>query len=103
METKTFSPQRRKPNEILRQATQFYCGIDLHTKKMYLFILDAAGEVMLHRNIRTDPEVFLNAVKPFREDIVVAAECMFTWYWIADLCAEQVKGVIKGVKSSVDQ
>ena len=67
----------------------FYCGIDLHTKKMYLCILDAAGEVMLHRNIRTDPEVFLNAVKPFREDIVVAAECMFTWYWIADLCGEQ--------------
>jgi transposase len=68
---------------------KYYCGIDLHTKKMYVCILDAGGEVVLHRNIKTDREAFLNLIKPFREDIVVAVECMFTWYWIADLCAEQ--------------
>ena len=68
---------------------KYYCGIDLHTKKMYVCILDAGGEVVVHRNINTDREAFLNAIKPFREDIVVAVECMFTWYWIADLCAEQ--------------
>jgi transposase len=67
---------------------KFYCGIDLHTKKMYLCVLDAAGEIKLHRNIKTDREVFLSVVEPFREDIVVAVECMFTWYWIADLCNE---------------
>lgn len=68
---------------------KYYCGIDLHTKKMYVCILDAGGEVVLHRNIKTDREAFLNVIKPFREDIVVAVECMFTWYWIADLCFDQ--------------
>jgi transposase len=67
---------------------KFYCGIDLHTKKMYLCILDAEGEVRLHRNINTDREVFLKVIEPYQEDIVVAVECMFTWYWIADLCTE---------------
>jgi hypothetical protein len=31
---------------------KFYCGIDLHAKKMYLCILDETGEVRLHQNIR---------------------------------------------------
>ncbi len=67
----------------------FYCGIDLHTKKMYVCILDAAGEIRFHRNINTDRETFLKVIEPYREDIVVAAECMFTWYWIADLCVQK--------------
>ena len=68
---------------------KYSCGIDLHTKKMYLCILDEAAEIMFHKNIRTNREALLNALKPFREDIVVAVECMFTWYWIADLCAQE--------------
>ena len=68
---------------------KFYCGIDLHTKKMYLCILDDTGEIRLHRNIKTDREVFLEVIKPFREDIVIGVECMFTWYWIANLCAQE--------------
>jgi len=65
----------------------FYCGIDLHTNKMYLCILNQNGDTLLHRNIRTEPDIFLQAIKPYRQDIVVCAECMFTWYWLADLCA----------------
>jgi len=68
---------------------KYSCGIDLHTKKMYLCILDEAAEIMFHKNIRTNREALLKALKPFREDIVVAVECMFTWYWIADLCAQE--------------
>ncbi len=59
---------------------KFYCGIDLHAKKMYLCILDETGEIRLHRNIKTDRELFLKAIAPYRENIVVAIECMFTWY-----------------------
>jgi hypothetical protein len=25
---------------------------------------------------------------PFLEDIVIGVECVFCWYWIADLCAQ---------------
>src|SRR3989304_7392109 len=68
---------------------KYYCGIDLHTKKMYLCILDSTGEIVLHRNIKTDRNVFLKTIEPFREDIVVAVECMFTWSWLADLCTQE--------------
>ena len=68
---------------------KFYCGIDLHTKKMYVCILDDTGEVRFHRNITTDREVFMEVIQPYIEDVVVAVECMFTWYWIADLCTQK--------------
>ena len=61
-----------------------YCGIDLHTRTMYLCILNQAGEIVFHRNMRADPDSFLKAIAPFRQDIVIAVECIFTWYWLAD-------------------
>ncbi len=67
---------------------KYYCGIDLHTKKMYICILDQKGEIKLHKNIKTDRDVFLKTIKPYKKNIVIAVECMFTWYWIADLCCE---------------
>jgi predicted NBD/HSP70 family sugar kinase len=36
-----------------------YCGIDLHVKTMYVCILDAAGQVLVHRNVPSTPEAFL--------------------------------------------
>jgi transposase len=67
----------------------FYCGIDLHARAMYVCILNQAGETLLHRNMKTTPEAFLKVIAPYRPHIVVAVECMFTWYWLADLCAEE--------------
>ncbi len=68
---------------------QYYCGIDLHVKTMYVCILDATGQVLVHRNVPSTPEAFLEAVGPYRADAVVSVECMFTWYWLADLCAAE--------------
>jgi len=66
-----------------------WCGIDLHARSMYVCILDAEGQVLVHKNLRTTPEAFLEVVAPYREDLVVAVECIFTWYWLADLCARE--------------
>jgi transposase len=66
----------------------FYCGIDLHARAMYVCILNQAGETLLHRNMQTTPEAFLKVIAPYRPDIVVAVACLFTWYWLADLCAD---------------
>jgi len=68
---------------------EHYCGIDLHARTMYLCILDSHGETLLHRNVRANPDAFLDAIEPFRGDLVVGVECMFTWYWLADVCNEQ--------------
>lgn len=66
-----------------------YCGIDLHARTMYLCILDQAGKVLLHQSIRCHPDLFLRTITPYRDDLVVAVECIFTWYWMADLCARE--------------
>jgi len=68
---------------------QFYGGIDLHARTMYLCILNRDGEILVHRNMKAAPEPFLKAIAPYREDLVVCVECMFTWYWLADLCAQE--------------
>lgn len=67
----------------------YYCGIDLHARTMYVCILDADGNKVYHKNIPCDPERFLKAIAPFREGLVVGVECIFCWYWLADLCEEQ--------------
>jgi transposase len=67
----------------------FYCGIDLHARSMYVCILSHDGEILLHRNMKAAPEPFLRAIAPYRDGLVVAVECIFTWYWLADLCAEE--------------
>jgi transposase len=54
---------------------------------MSVCILDQAGEILLHPNMKASPEAFLRTITPYRADIVVAVECIFTWYWLADLCA----------------
>lgn len=66
-----------------------YLGVDLHARSLYLCILNQAGEILFHRNVAARPEAFLKAIAPYRDDLVVAAECMFSWYWLADLCAEE--------------
>jgi transposase len=71
------------------QQHKFYCGIDLHARTMYLCILNQEGEIVLHRNLKTDPSLFLKVIAPYREDMVVAVECIFTWYWLADLCVRE--------------
>ncbi len=74
----------------------FYCGIDLHARSMYVCVLSHDGEIVLHRHMKAAPEVFLKAVAPSREGLVVAVECLFTWSWLADLCAAQGMPVVLG-------
>jgi len=68
---------------------KYYCGVDLHSRNLYVCIIDQKGEIVKHKNIEATPEAFLNILKGCREDVVVAVECMFAWYWVADLCREE--------------
>jgi len=56
---------------------RYSCGIDLHARSMYVCILDQGGAVLVHRNVSTSPEAFLRVVAPYRDDLVVAVECIF--------------------------
>ena len=66
-----------------------YCGIDLHARSLYLCILDQKGQTLVHRKLPCERELLLKALSPYRKDLVVAVECLFCWYWVADLCNEQ--------------
>jgi transposase len=68
---------------------QFYGGIDLHARTMYLCVLHQDSEILVHRHMPAGPEPFRKAVAPYRTDLVVCVECIFTWYWLADLCARE--------------
>jgi transposase len=63
---------------------------------MYVCILRHDGEILLHRNMKAAPEPFLKTIAPYREGLVVAVECMFTWYWLADLCAQEGMALVLG-------
>jgi hypothetical protein len=74
----------------------FYCGIDRHARSMYVCIVNQAGEILLHRHMKAAPAPSLQAVAPDRDGLVVAVECIFTWYWLAALCADEGLPVVLG-------
>ena len=74
---------------------RYYCGIDLHARTLYVCILDCQGKIRLHKRLRCEREALLRALEPYRSDLVVGSECIFCWYWLADLCArEQIPFVL---------
>src|SRR6266446_3595958 len=78
------------------QQHKHYCGIDLHARAMYVCILDQHGTKLVHKNLPTTPEAFLRVSTPYREDVVVGVECLFTGYWLADLCAKEGSAFVLG-------
>lgn len=84
-----FRHPKEDPMRFYNRQHQFYCGVDLHARTTYLCILNTSGEIVFHRDVKAKPDRFLRALKPYRDDVVVGAECMFTWYWLADLCHQE--------------
>ena len=71
-----------------QQQHNYYCGIDLHARKMYVCIINHNGKVLVHQNIKTDPQLLFELIFPYLDDIIVGVECVFCWYWLADFCAQ---------------
>lgn len=67
----------------------YYCGIDLHTRSLYVCILDQNGNKVLHKEIKATPDKLLQLLEPYIGNIVVGVECMHCWYWVSDFCQEQ--------------
>jgi transposase len=71
------------------QQHQYYGGVDLHARTMFIHVLDHQGQTRFARDLPAGPDVFRDAVAPFRDGLVVGCECMFAWYWLADLCEDE--------------
>ena len=71
-------------------------SISLHERGTSVWILDEHGTKRVHKNLPPTPEAFLRLSAPYREDIVVGVECMFTWYWLADLYQQEGLAFVLG-------
>jgi transposase len=72
-----------------QQQHGFYCGVDLHARTMHVCVVDDEGQTREHVNLPCDGGRFLKLIEPYREQVVVSCECMFSWYWLADLCRKE--------------
>ena len=71
------------------EAYSYYCGIDLHARRLYACIIDCEGNVVEHRRLLSNEAAFLELIEPYRDQVVVGAECVFCWYWLADACQRE--------------
>ena len=67
---------------------QYYCGIDLHARMLYVCILDQDGKTCVHKEIPANPDKLRQLLAPYIGNIVVGVECMHCWYWVADFCED---------------
>jgi transposase len=80
---------------IYNRQHRFYCGVDLHARSLFTHVLDHKGKTVFEKDLPADPDAFLDALRPYRKNVVVGCECMFAWYWLADLCeAERIPFVL---------
>lgn len=60
----------------------FYCGIDLHTKKSQLCIIDKDGKKVKEGNLNNDLSVIFEFHEPFGTDVHIAIECTINLYLV---------------------
>jgi transposase len=67
---------------------RYYCGIDLHSREMYVTVIDQNGNVVFYRNMPNKFSVFNSFVKQYLPDMAVAVESSCYYYWLSDACRE---------------
>src|SRR5262249_30003137 len=85
-------PVALHPETMMRfydRQHRFYCGVDLHARALALCVLDAQGQVVARLTVAASPQAVRDALAPYRQDVALACECLFAWYWLADLCQEE--------------
>ncbi len=69
---------------------RLYAGCDLHSSNTYLGIKDEDGKRIFKKKLPNDREVILNALKPYKNDIVgIVVESTYNWYWLVDCLMEE--------------
>ena len=66
--------------------SKYVCGIDLHAREMYACVMNEKGEILFHRNMRTDFDQFKKKMQPFLPQMAVGVESTHMYYWLADAC-----------------
>jgi transposase len=69
--------------------SKYVCGIDLHAREMYACVMNQKGDILFHRNMRTDFDLFKKKIQPFLPNLSVGVESTHMYYWLADACKDQ--------------
>ena len=62
-----------------------YCGIDLHSTKSWVAILDDQLKVVREKGLGNNLENIIRLLEPYRKEIEgIAVESTWNWYWLVD-------------------
>lgn len=67
-------------------SSEYYCGVDVHSTRSHLCILDHAGKKLAKMNIQNNFDIFKYILTPYTPNVVVGCESTYTYYWLADGC-----------------
>ncbi len=73
-----------------KSMTEYNAGVDLHSRNLYLCIMDREGTVLVHENIRgNDLDRVRKLIEPYRHDLTLTFESCFMGAWFADFCEDE--------------
>ena len=64
--------------------SRFYVGMDLHTRNVQIYVMDVRGKKALEKRVPCDLTMILQTLSPFGEDVSIAIESTYNWYWLVD-------------------
>ena len=69
-----------------RTAIKFYCGVDLHKKNSYVYVIGQDGDKVLSREILTHQKGFESVFSSYPcEQLLVAVEISSLTFWLCDV------------------
>lgn len=74
--------------DTVKINAEFYCGVDLHSRTIYVCVMNREGEIMLKRNIQNNFTIFKQFITPFLPNLAVGCESTYNYYWLLDGCRE---------------
>ena len=63
---------------------EFYAGIDLHSRKSQVAVIDSQIKTLVNKNVTNDLGVILGILGDFDPKPRVVVESTFNWYWLVD-------------------
>ena len=72
----------------LKIVAEYFCGVDLHARNIYICVMNREGDILLKRNIPNNFTKFKQFIEPFFPDLAVGCESTYNYYWLLDGCSE---------------
>ncbi|MFQ5752780.1 MAG: hypothetical protein ACE5HI_12355 [bacterium] len=60
--------------ETVKISSEYYCGVDLHARTIYICVMNRDGKILLNRNITNNFKIFKGFMESFLPDLVVGCE-----------------------------